>query len=135
MHPDKIKKGLLWIRDEFNARLGLYRGTVGMIAGLPYEPVESWYNSLDWLNKNWESFFYWGLHISDDPDTKTHSDFSVDAKKFGYLPTKNKELIIQFNMWPKLENFYFSNKNSLVGANALIILELVRKYKSLNGLS
>ncbi len=93
MHPDKIKEGLLWIRDEFNARLGLYRGTIGMIAGLPNEPVKSWYDSLDWLDKNWDSFFYWGLHISDDPDTKTHSDFSVDAQKFGYFPTKNKEII------------------------------------------
>jgi hypothetical protein len=93
MHPDKIKKGLLWIRDEFNNRLGLYRGTCGMIAGLPYEPVQSWYDSLDWLDKNWESFFYWGLHISDDPDTQTQSDFSVDAQKFGYFETKNQEVL------------------------------------------
>ena len=93
MHPDRIKKGLLWIRDEFNNRLGLYRGTCGMIAGLPYEPVQSWYDSLDWLDKNWESFFYWGLHISDDPDTQTQSDFSVDAQKFGYFETKNQEIL------------------------------------------
>ena len=93
MHPDRIKKGLLWIRKEFMDRIGVYRGTCGMIAGLPYEPVSHWYESLDWLDKNWESFFYWGLHISTDTDNTTQSDFSLDAKKYGYTATQNPEIL------------------------------------------
>ena len=93
MDPKRVKEGLLWIRDQFNNRLGLYRGTIGMIAGLPYEPVSHWYESIDWLNKNWDSYWYWGLHISKDKDNTTQSDFSVDAEKYGYVETKNKELL------------------------------------------
>ena len=93
MHPDKIKKGLLWIREEFLKRIGVYRGTCGMIAGLPFEPEESWQEGLDWMLENWESFFYWGLHISTDQDNTTQSDFSVDAEKYGYTLTKDKDVL------------------------------------------
>lgn len=93
MSPEKIKDGLLYVKDTFMKSLGLYRGTCGMIAGLPYEPVDSWHKSLEWLDKNWDCYFFWGLHISTDPDINTHSDFSIDAKKYGYYPTENKEII------------------------------------------
>ena len=93
MHPDKIKAGLLWIKEEFMKRLGVYRGTTGMIAGLPYEPVESWHEGLKWMRDNWDSFFYWGLHISTDPDNNTQSDFSMDAGKYGYKLTRNQEVL------------------------------------------
>ena len=93
MHPDKIKAGLLWIREEFIKRIGVYRGTTGMIAGLPYEPPESWYDGIQWMRDNWESFFYWGLHISTDTDNTTQSDFSIDAAKYGYKLTDNKEIL------------------------------------------
>lgn len=93
MDPNRVKEGLLWIRSEFMKRLGVYRGTTGMIAGLPYEPVESWHEGLKWMRDNWDSYFYWGLHISTDQDNTTQSDFSVDAKKYGYTLTKNKEIL------------------------------------------
>ena len=49
--------------------------------------------------------------------------------------TKNQELINQTGMWPKLKNFYFSNDRLSIGTQVLVILELVRKYKSINNLS
>lgn len=93
MDPEKIKDGLLFVKDRFMSSLGYYRGTCGMIAGLPYEPVESWHNSLDWMNKNWDCYLFWGLHISTDPTINTHSLFSQDSAKYGYTPTQNKEII------------------------------------------
>jgi hypothetical protein len=93
MHPDKIKAGLLWIRKEFYDRIGVYRGTCGMIAGLPHEPVEHWYEALKWLDENWESYFYWGLHISKDTDNTTQSDFSLDSEKFGYYEATDPEVL------------------------------------------
>ena len=93
MHPDKIKKGLLETKAAFMDKLGLYRGTCGMIAGLPYEPVDSWYNSLEWMSENWDCFLFWALHISTDKNITTHSDFSIDAAKYGYKPTKDKNLL------------------------------------------
>jgi len=93
MHPDRIKKGLLETKAAFMDKLGLYRGTCGMIAGLPFEPVDSWHKSLEWMNENWDCYLFWGLHISTDPNMNTHSDFSIDAARYGYVPTKNKEVI------------------------------------------
>lgn len=110
MHPDKIKEGLLWIRKEFMNRIGVYRGTCGMIAGLPYEPVSSWHDSLKWLDENWESFFFWGLHISTDKDTNTQSDFTVDAEKYGYTHATSPEVL----EWAK-QNGY--NNFTKVGRN------------------
>ena len=64
-----------------------------MIAGLPHEPVEHWHESLKWLDENWESYFYWGLHISTDTDNTTQSDFSVDSEKFGYFESKDQSIV------------------------------------------
>ena len=51
------------------------------------------------------------------------------------LYKKNNEMVNKINMWPKLENFYYSSKSLNMGAHVLNILELVRKYKSINELS
>ena len=64
-----------------------------MIAGLPFEPIESWHESLEWMDKNWECYLFWALHISTDKDIQTHSDFSIDAKKYGYNPTEDVEML------------------------------------------
>jgi len=101
MDPERVKEGLLWIREEFLKRIGAFRGTCGMIVGLPYEPPEHWYKSLEWLDKNWESFLYWGLHISTDQDNTTQSDFSVDAEKYGYTQTTNPEILA----WAESEGY------------------------------
>lgn len=94
MHPDKIKQGLLNTKEAFMKKLGLYRGTCGMIAGLPFEPVESWYESLEWMHNNWDCYLFWALHISTDPFIDTHSDFSIDAKKYGYTSSQDTDLMI-----------------------------------------
>ncbi len=93
MHPNRIKQGLLDTKAAFMDKLGLYRGTCGMIAGLPYEPVDSWYSSLEWMNENWDCYLFWALHISTDTNITTHSDFSIDAAKYGYTPTKDSKLL------------------------------------------
>ena len=48
---------------------------------------------------------------------------------------KNNEMVNQINMWPKLENFYYSTDSLTIGTHVLNILELVRKYKSTKELS
>lgn len=99
MDPDKIKEGLLNIEKYMIEKLGLYRGTVGMIAGLPHEPQSSWQESQEWFEKNWSknSWFWWPLEISIDQNNKTLSTFSNDWKKFGYREIKNKDLLNKIN--------------------------------------
>ena len=52
MHPDKIKQGLIDIKDYFKKDNGRYRAGLGMIMGLPYESLNSVKSSLDWLLHN-----------------------------------------------------------------------------------
>jgi hypothetical protein len=110
MNPEKIKKGLLNIEKYMLDNLGLYRGTVGMIAGLPYETPNSWRNSQEWFEKNWynNSWFWWPLEISTDKNNKTLSTFSNDWKKFGYREIKNQELLDKINS-SILKNKYDQN--------------------------
>ena len=43
---------------------------------------------------------------------------------------KNNEMVNQINIWPKLDDFYYSADSLSIGTHVLNILELVRKYKS-----
>lgn len=87
MDPDKLKEGLL----EFQAYTDIhaprrYRGQISLIAGLPKETPESWYNTLDWLNTNWtrQSSSAWILEISDFDENLTNmSKFTNDLKANG----------------------------------------------------
>lgn len=110
MNPEKIKKGLLDIEAYMIENLGLYRGTIGMIAGLPYEPADSWRESQEWLEKNWKrnSWFWWPLEISVDENTDTLSTFSNDWKKFGYRKVEDSNLLDEINSLV-IKNKYDSN--------------------------
>jgi hypothetical protein len=86
MHPDKIKKGLLDMREHMMSKLKLYRGSLGLIAGLPFEPPESWRATEKWLSENWSDnhWSWWPLDISTDSHTHTLSMFSQDWGAYGY---------------------------------------------------
>lgn len=86
MHPDRIKQGLIDMREHMMQSLGVYRGTLGMIAGLPHEPPASWQESEAWLRANWSdnSWQWWPLEISTETHVATVSDFSRDWHKHGY---------------------------------------------------
>lgn len=87
MDPDKLKEGLL----EFQAYTDIhaprqYRGQISLIAGLPKETAESWYETIDWLNANWtrQSSSAWLLEISDFDESLTNmSRFTNDLKNNG----------------------------------------------------
>ena len=86
MDPEKLKQGLLDMREHMMSRLGLYRGSLGMIAGLPHEPPESWVASEHWLRTNWhdQNWNWWPLEISAEDNLATVSEFSLDWEKHGY---------------------------------------------------
>jgi hypothetical protein len=99
MHPDKIKQALLDMRDHMMNTVGFYRGTLGMIAGLPNETPDSWQASEDWLKTNWSdnSWQWWPLEISLDTLTQTTSIFSKEWEKHGYReindPVEQKRIL------------------------------------------
>ena len=93
MHPDKIKAALLAMREHMMHEVGYYRGTLGMIAGLPHETPESWAESEQWLQDNWSdnSWQWWPLEISTDTLTQTTSIFSKEWAEHGYREIQDPE--------------------------------------------
>lgn len=93
MDPERIKQGLLDMREHMLSELGLYRGSLGMIAGLPGEPPESWQASEDWLQTHWhdQNWTWWPLEISLENNLATVSEFSRDWTKHGYRSMDAKD--------------------------------------------
>lgn len=87
MHPDKIKQGLLEVKDYYLSHgSGLYTGQISLIAGLPYETAETFKASLDWLEHQWAP-----QPVSLSPymlvlDKNKTSEISKDYKKYNYRP-------------------------------------------------
>jgi hypothetical protein len=106
MHPDKIKQGLLDMREHMMSTLGLYRGTLGMIAGLPHEPPSHWHESEAWLKANWSdnSWQWWPLEISLDTNTETTSVFSKEWKEHGYRELSDPERIAEIETLFRRDN-------------------------------
>ena len=68
MDPDKLQQGLL----DFQAYTDIhapkrYRANIQMICGIPGESIESWNESLKWLNTNWTRQSA-SAHILEVPD-------------------------------------------------------------------
>ena len=97
MPSKRIKKGLLDMREHMLGELGVYRGSCGMIAGLPYETPDSWQASEDWLRENWsdQNWDWWPLEISLDTNTATTSVFSKEWREHGYRRIEDPKLLAE----------------------------------------
>lgn len=84
MHPDKIKEGLLSLK-EYYAQTGKYRGTVSLILGGPHEPIDSMYQTLDWLVANWNehSVMPYPMYIPIGELARA-SELTRNYEKYGY---------------------------------------------------
>jgi len=86
MHPDKIKQGLIDIKNYFKSHgNNYYRGYISLIAGLPHETMESLDVTKQWLLDNWkgESFSVFALEIPIS-EYDYPSSISMNYKKYGY---------------------------------------------------
>ena len=100
MPSKRIKQGLLDMREHMMSELGVYRGSLGMIAGLPHETPESWAESEQWLRDNWSdgNWDWWPLEISLDTTTETTSVFSKEWKQHGYRKITDQKRIDEINV-------------------------------------
>lgn len=101
MHPDKIKHGVIEIQKYFASR-SKYRATISLIAGLPYETMDSIKEGINWIYNNLpeEHVVVYPLFIPHP----THSDqtqkslFSVDCQKYGYKDSSpEKQTAVDWN--------------------------------------
>jgi radical SAM superfamily enzyme YgiQ (UPF0313 family) len=86
MHPDKMKQGLLDIKNYFlNSNRKLYRGTLSLILGLPYETEDTLSSTFDWVYENWrdQSVLYWVLGIPNG-EFDVKSKLSSEYSKYNY---------------------------------------------------
>ena len=95
MDPEKLQAGLL----EFQAYTDIhapkrYRANIQMICGIPGETSESWYKSLEWLNKNWlrQSASSHILEVPDYDDTLTNqSRFTKELVSNGLIKLEARQ--------------------------------------------
>lgn len=105
MNPDKVKQGLIDIKNYFKSHnKGYYRGTISLIAGLPYETEESIYASYEWLKNNWqgENFLLNALEIPKftiEDSVNSMSKMTLDYSKYGYTVLKENENPNNINLW------------------------------------
>lgn len=93
MNPDKLKEGLLEIKKYFSDRI-YYRGSLGLIVGLPHETIQTISETKDWVENNWydENMTVWPLGLSDmkvGEHFTNLSDFSKNLMKYGLREMKD----------------------------------------------
>jgi hypothetical protein len=86
MSGERLKQGLLDMREYFMRELGVYRGTVSMIAGLPKETPQGWADAEQWLKDNWtdNNWQWYPLEISLNTSTSTSSVFAKEWPALGF---------------------------------------------------
>ncbi len=90
LHPDKVKKLILDTKDYFKNKGRVYRGTISLIVGLPFDTPQDWEANTQWLNDNWsdEGIIVFPLGVEDLSDNKENSytnasKFSKNLQKYG----------------------------------------------------
>lgn len=112
MDPDRLLNGILSARDYFrNNYQQLYRGSIGLVLGLPHETKDSINKSLQWLEDNWqgEATVVSALEIPTDPTVDVLSDLSIKWKDYGYREYQGTD-----NYQIKDFNLYEGHMNSLL---------------------
>lgn len=124
MDSDRLLSGLVEIKDFFKkSGTKQYRGSISLIAGLPYDTFETFNFTKKWLINNWadQSYIIYYLYISADPKVKS-SLISTDYAKYGYRKL-SKELIEKYSslvdshMWGNMLLWENSNMNIFDASN------------------
>ena len=94
LSPDIVKELVLNTKQRFTKELGMFRGTIGMISGLPYETVDDLENSYNWLVSNWrdQSWIMWNLSIPKINRNVKPSTLTFDHAKYGYEEMTKEEI-------------------------------------------
>lgn len=91
MNPDKLKQGLLDVRDYFKkSDSGRFRNTFSMIAGLPYETKESFIEGLEWNKEHMpdEALVVFPLYLADHDHKTSKSEFDRTWRESGDFHTQ-----------------------------------------------
>lgn len=87
MDPDRLAQGLVDAKNYFKSHgRKLYRGSIGLVVGLPHETKDSITKAFRWLENNWEGegMMISPLEIPTDPTTDVLSQMSINYREYGY---------------------------------------------------
>ena len=120
MCPEKVKQLLFDTREYFTNNNKIYRGTIGLIVGLPLETKEDWKNNSNWLDQNWidQSVVPFALSVEDLGNKNSNknnytnvSKFSENLQKYG-LRSMGVESVDRFGKNTGIWNFVEINIGS-----------------------
>jgi radical SAM superfamily enzyme YgiQ (UPF0313 family) len=95
MNSERLQQGLVDVKNYFETHgRNQYRGSMGLIAGLPHETPESLQSTVEWLINNWQghSFSLAPLVIPTNNSINHESKISADLQKYGYRPMTVEEI-------------------------------------------
>ena len=90
LDPEKVKSLILKSKDYFKNQGLVYKGTISLIVGLPFDTHADWDSNMRWLKENWssEGLVIFPLVVEDLSDGREHdhtnsSKFSKNLHKYG----------------------------------------------------
>jgi hypothetical protein len=87
MDPDRLKSTLVDVKNYFKTHgTRRYRGSLGLIAGLPHETPESMEDTYQWIIDNWqgENYHITALDIPVNEKEDPLSTIAMNYKDYGY---------------------------------------------------
>jgi radical SAM superfamily enzyme YgiQ (UPF0313 family) len=98
LDPEKVKQLMLKCKEYFKTNNRLYRGTISLIVGLPFDTRKNWETTMSWLTENWlsEGVIIFPLTVEDLTNSSVQeytkvSKFSQNLQKYGLRPLGSKE--------------------------------------------
>lgn len=118
LDPEKVKKLILDTKDYFLKHDKVYRGTISLIVGLPFDTREQWNQNVEWLKNSWidEGLVIFPLCVEDVSNDLTNaSAFSRNLEKYG-LRTKGVNVVNKFDN----EHAYFNYSEPAYSSKEII---------------
>jgi hypothetical protein len=129
MAPEKLQAGLIEVKDYFNAKTNeKYRGHISLIAGLPYETIDTLNKTAEWCRDNWagQGNMIWPLEIPINDTLDVPSLLTKKWQEFGYEKVEDTEVInIQTIMETDNKQFIGHSINNLNWKNEHLTYEQV----------
>ncbi len=112
---EKMKRGLVEVKNYFKANTDLYRANISLIAGLPYETMDSLESTYQWIKANWrDQVACVGPLELLQPNDPRRSELSTEVEKFGY-----EQIEVDISMKPNIEY----NSKSQSNENVIVLAQ------------
>jgi radical SAM superfamily enzyme YgiQ (UPF0313 family) len=107
LDPNQVKEILLNIKSKFKNSLSLYRGTISLISGLPYETIKDLENTHKWILENWkdQSWIMWNLGIPKPSKNIKPNGFTFDYEQYNFREMSSESIQREINKVPEDEQW------------------------------